>query len=88
MPVTVHLPEDLARRVAEEASQRHMSAEQLAIEAITAHFPAVGSEADGDALEAFIGSGHSGRGDLARRHKEIRAELSPTRPPATPESAS
>ena len=28
-----------------------------------------------DALEAFIGSGASGRGDLARRHREIRAEM-------------
>lgn len=29
---------------------------------------------DEDALEAFIGSGNSGRSDLGRRHREIRAE--------------
>jgi hypothetical protein len=28
-----------------------------------------------DALEGFIGSGASGRGDLARRHRQIRAEM-------------
>jgi hypothetical protein len=32
------------------------------------------TEDEPDALEAFIGSGNSGRGDLARRHREIRAE--------------
>jgi hypothetical protein len=28
----------------------------------------------GDPLENFIGSGSSGRSDLARRHREIRSE--------------
>ena len=40
-------------------------------EVVAAHFPAD----EGDPLEAFIGSGSSGRGDLARRHREIRVEL-------------
>jgi hypothetical protein len=40
-------------------------------EVLVAHFPAD----DSDPLEAFIGSGSSGRGDLARGHREIRAEL-------------
>ena len=70
MSVTVQLPDELARRVEQEAVARHVSAEQVAIEAIAARFP----EPAEDALEAFIGSGHSGRGDLARRHREILAE--------------
>jgi hypothetical protein len=30
---------------------------------------------------SFIGTGHSGRGDLARRHREIRAEQTADLPP-------
>ncbi len=37
--------------------------------------PGLGSPGSpGPALAAFIGSGNSGRGDLGRRHREIRAE--------------
>jgi hypothetical protein len=68
VPLTVQLPEDLARRVSEVAAARHQSPEQVAIETIASHLP------DSDPLEAFIGSGRSGRGDLARRHREIIAE--------------
>lgn len=32
-----------------------------------------------DALEAFIGSGSSGRGDLARRHRKLAADERPSR---------
>lgn len=64
------LPEDLAVRVEAVAAQRCLSAEEVVAEAVAAHLPAD----DGDPLEAFIGSGSSGRGDLARRHREIRAE--------------
>lgn len=37
MSVTVHLPEELARRVEEVAARRHLSAEQVAIETIEHH---------------------------------------------------
>ena len=71
MSVTVHLPEALARRVTEAAAARHTTPEQVALEAIEAQLPA---EEAPDVLETFIGSGASGRGDLALRHREILAE--------------
>jgi predicted transcriptional regulator len=71
MSVTVHLPDELARRVEQAAARRQVSAEQVAIEAIESRFPADDEE---DPLEAFIGSGNSEIGDFARRHREILAE--------------
>ena len=71
MSVTVHLPEELSRRVEEAAARRHQSPEEVAIEAIAAQLPAGPAEGP---LEAFIGSGRSGRGDLARAHREVLAE--------------
>lgn len=65
--LTVHLPEELARRVTEAAQARHVDPEQVAIEAIEAQLPV---RTDHDALEAFIGSGSSGRRepfDITRR---------------------
>jgi predicted transcriptional regulator len=38
--LTVHLPEELARRVEEVAAARHQSPEQVALEAIEAQLPA------------------------------------------------
>jgi hypothetical protein len=69
--LVVRLPEDLTARVEAAAAQRGVSAEQVVAEAVAAHLPA---DDDKDPLEAFIGSGSSGRGDLARRHRQIRAE--------------
>jgi predicted transcriptional regulator len=69
--LTVHLPEDLSRRVEEAAARRHQTPEEVALEAIAAQLPAGPVE---DSLEAFIGSGRSGRGDLARSHREVLAE--------------
>jgi ribbon-helix-helix CopG family protein len=69
--LVVHLPEDLAARVEAAAAQRGVSAAEVVAEAVAAHLPAD----DTDPLEAFIGSGASGRGNLGRRHREIRAEL-------------
>ena len=64
--LTVHLPEDLSRRVTEVA---HVSPEQVAIETIESHLPA------SDPLEAFIGSGDSGDPSWAGRDThELRAE--------------
>jgi hypothetical protein len=68
MAVTVHVPEDLGSRLAVEASRRGMSVDEVSAQLLAAGLP---SE---DALEAFIGSGRSGRGDLGRRHGEILAE--------------
>ena len=69
MSKTLHVPEALADRLAAEAARRGLSADQLGAELLAA-----GLSVD-DPLEAFIGSIHSGRGDLGRRHREIRAEL-------------
>jgi hypothetical protein len=68
--VRVELPDDVADRLAAAAQARGVSVDELAAEAITAHLPAPPS---------FIGIGHSGRGDLGARHKEIRHELTQTR---------
>ncbi len=69
--LTVHVPEELARRVTDAAHARHVDPEQVALEAIEAHLPA---GADIDALEAFIGSGSSGRREPFNIRQE-RADL-------------
>lgn len=51
-----------------EAARRGITLDQLIAE-LASNLPG------DDPLEAFIGSGASGRGDLARRYREIRAEL-------------
>lgn len=66
--MTVHVPQDLAARLAAEAARRGLDVDELSTELLAA-----GLSKDG--LEAFIGSGHSGLGDLGRRHREIKAEL-------------
>jgi hypothetical protein len=63
-------PEELAGRLAAEATWRGMTVEELVAELVAARLPA-----EDDPLEAFIGSGASGRSDLGRRHRQIRAEL-------------
>lgn len=64
---TVHVPHDLAARLEAEAARRGVDVDELSAELLTAGL-------SGDDLEAFIGSGHSGPGDLGRRHREIKAE--------------
>ena len=68
MSVTVHVPEDLAGRLASEASRRGVSVDELSAQLLAAGL------AEQDPMEAFIGSGRSGRGDLGRRHREVLAE--------------
>lgn len=46
-----------------------MSVDELSVELLNA-----GLSPD-DPLEAFIGSIHSGRGDLGRRHRQIKLEV-------------
>lgn len=71
---TVHLPEKLVDRLAVEAARRGMSVDELAAQALTARFPDRGYDPGGDALEAFIGSGASGRREPFDIHQE-RAKL-------------
>ena len=54
--------------MASEAAERGMSTEDIAAEVLAGHSPV--SKATGEL--AFIGMGHSGRGDLSERVKEIR----------------
>lgn len=68
MSMTLHVPEDLASRLAAEAGRRGLSVDDLSAQLLAAGLPPE------DPLEAFIGSGRSGRGDLGRRHREILAE--------------
>jgi hypothetical protein len=68
--LTVNVPEKLAARLAAEATRRGMTAEDLVAELVAARL----ADED-DPLEAFIGSGGSGRGDLGRRHREMTEGL-------------
>lgn len=73
MAMTVRLPDELARRVATVAAERGVPAEQVVVEAVEAGVTAT--------TLSFIGIGRSGRGDLSKRHKEIRKELLAERRP-------
>ncbi len=74
--MTVHLPDDLRERLTAEAARQGKSVDALVAEMVAKQLPGQppGDTAE-DALEAFIGSGASGRGDLGRRHRVIRAEM-------------
>lgn len=65
----MHVPEDLAARLVAEAARRGVSVDELSADLLAAGLSGE------DPLEAFIGSIHSGRGDLGRRHREIKAQL-------------
>ena len=65
--VTLDLPAEAEVRLQAEATRRGISIDQFIV-AIADSFSVE------DPLEAFIGSGSSGRGDLSRRHREIRTE--------------
>jgi len=68
MAITV---EELASRLNAEAARRHVTAEEL-LNIVAAQFPDRSELAE---RFAFAGKGHSGRGDLSERHKQIRDEL-------------
>ena len=70
----VHVPDEIAERLAVEASRRRMSLDEVAVEALAARYPKPGSGPGYDALEAFIGCGDSGRSEPFDIHK-ARAEL-------------
>ncbi len=66
---SVELSDEVLARLRAEATRRGVTVETVIAE-LAAQLPA---DTD-DPLAAFIGSGASGRGDLGRRHREIRAE--------------
>ena len=70
MSQTVHLPDDLARRLTAEAERRGISVDTVVTEALISRFPEPGTAQGRDALEAFIGSGASGRREPFDIHRE------------------
>ncbi|HMK97057.1 MAG TPA: hypothetical protein VK425_05870 [Acidimicrobiales bacterium] len=74
MSLTLHVPEDLANRLAAEATRRGISVDELSAELLDAGLP------DEDPLEVFIGSGDSGDPAWAGRDiHELRSELAARR---------
>lgn len=71
MSITLDLPPDAQARLAAEASRRGMTVDALVTE-LVGRLP-ISPEPAASRL-SFVGIGHSGRSDLARRHREIRAE--------------
>lgn len=67
--MTLDLPAEAQTRLQAEATRRGITLDQLVAE-LADSLP---GEAPKQQL-SFIGAGHSGRGDLSRRHREIRAE--------------
>jgi hypothetical protein len=67
MSMTFDLSPDAVTRLEAEASRLGATVETLVAE-FAQSFPVE------DPLDAFIGSGASGRGDLSRRHRKIRVE--------------
>ena len=76
MTLTVHLPEEVAARLAAEATRRGITVDDLVAEMVARlpSEPASANAGDEDALEAFIGSGASGRTERFDIH-DARAEL-------------
>lgn len=72
--MTLDLPAEAVARLQAEALRPRITVDQLVADLAN-------SLPTKNALETFIGSGSSGRGDLARRHREIRSEQHAT-PPA------
>jgi hypothetical protein len=64
--VPVTLRDEVGPRLLAEAARRGVTPEQLAAEMLDAQLPR------DDALEAFIGSGHSGRAELLDLHTARR----------------
>jgi hypothetical protein len=72
MSLVVHLNEELSRRVEAVASERGMTAEQVAVEAIEDRVGPVGVSRQ---APSFIGIGASGTVEpIGRRHREIIRE--------------
>jgi hypothetical protein len=69
----VHIPNDVADRLAAEAAVRGTSTEEVAAEVLTLHTPVAVVDYK---VPRFVGKGHSGRHDLSERVEEIlSAEL-------------
>jgi hypothetical protein len=72
MVVTLDLKAEVQARLSAEAARRQMTIDQLITE-FAEDLP-LGSPTESPQRLSFIGIGDSGRGDLGRRHREIRKE--------------
>lgn len=79
MTLTVHVPDDLAGRLAAEAARRGMTVDELAVALLGQQVAAMDPVAPaplspGRRRFSFIGVGDSGPtgGDIAERHDELR----------------
>jgi hypothetical protein len=72
MSTMIELHGRVQLRLEMEAARRGITVEQL-IGEFAENLPS-GDEANETPALSFIGIGRSGRGDLSRRHREIRAE--------------
>ncbi|HZE16483.1 MAG TPA: hypothetical protein VE197_12650 [Mycobacterium sp.] len=67
----VVVPDETAKRLAEEAADEGSSAEEVAAKVLTLH-----TKETARALPSWVGALHSGRGDLSEHHEEIlKSEL-------------
>jgi hypothetical protein len=73
MSVTIELPGQVQLRLEAEAVRRGITVEDL-IGEFAENLPAADEQASETPALSFIGIGRSGRGDLSRRHRDIRAE--------------
>jgi hypothetical protein len=81
MAMTVHLPDELRERLATEAARRGKSVDALVAEMVAKQLPPqLPADTGEDALEAFIGCGSSGRGDVDRGSGEAEADATVERP--------
>jgi len=72
----VHIPDDVAERLAAAAAERGSTTEDIAADVLTQHAPTtteVPPNTTGHRF-AFIGIGSSGRSDLSERVEELLAE--------------
>lgn len=72
MVVTLDLKPEVQARLSAEAARRQMTVDQLITE--FAEDLQLDPPAEAPKRLSFIGIGDSGRGDLGRRHREIRKE--------------
>lgn len=70
--MTIEVPDDVAGRVADAAAERGVAPEELVGQVVSERFPP-------PRKLGFIGLGHSGRGDLSQRVKELRRDVAEER---------
>lgn len=71
---TVHLPDELAERLAAEAARRGISVDELAAETLSARFPSEESPAGRRRHLAFVAMGASGQTRGAAEADDLLAE--------------